>query len=75
MGSNLREIGEILLDLLHFKDMAYKCIVTNKVMNVASDNESLYQFLKQLGNYLWVFCILTIGGPLWGAVCQTVDIL
>ena len=43
---NFREIGDILLDqiLLIFKDMGYKCVVTNKVVNGASP----YIFLKQL---------------------------
>ena len=33
---NFREIGEILLDLLNFRDVGYKCVVTNKILNVAS---------------------------------------
>ena len=53
--SNLREIGEIILDLLNFKDMGYKCVVTNKVVNVASDIASPYQFLKQSDNYSCFF--------------------
>ena len=49
--SHFSDIGDIPLDLLNFKDMGYKCVVANKVVNVASDIASPYQFLKQSGNY------------------------
>ena len=38
--------------------MRYKCVVTNKVANVASDIASPYQFVKQSNNYLCVFLSL-----------------
>ena len=41
--SNLREIGQLRLDLLHFKDIMIQ-------INVLS---STYQFLKQSDSYLW----------------------
>ena len=67
---NFRAIGQLFMEILHFKELAdTESVVTNAVYLVIAnlvyasyDALPLYQILKQSDNCLWRYYILKIWG-------------
>ena len=65
--SNLREIVQLRLDLLHFKDIMIQINVLSQESFECSFNYcipiSIFKVIGQLLIMLWGFCFLKTGGP------------
>ena len=69
---NIRAIGPLFMEILHFKDLGVTSVISecslgvnlviDTFFDIVSATSPLYKIWKQLDHYLWRYCILKIWG-------------